>query len=262
MTPATLTRRFHCYSIGTGKTGTHSIAGIFAKNFRSAHEPECEQLISTILRLGARARSGSDVRHFLRARDERLQLDLESDGALYWFLDELLEEFPRSKFILTIRDCYSWLESVFNHNLAYRPEGFWRDFDDFTFSSWKFQHVAQEKVLQDHGLRTLRHYLNHWTTHNRTVIDKTPRERLLVVRTDRIRESAEEIADFLGIPSTALDLTKSNLFRNPRNFNLLASMEPSFVEDSVNECCGELMCEYFPEIMARDSVVWHLPSGA
>lgn len=257
-TPSPDPRRFHCYCVGTGRTGSSSIAGIFAKNFHAAHEPESELLVSTVLEFAKGQRSQHEVRSFLKERDQRLSLELESDATLACFLEDLVVEFPQAKFLLTIRDCYTWVDSVLNHNLVRRPgsgvhrpaeiDGFWRDFDDFTFAPWDFRHVEEEQPLEEHGLRTLRHYLSHWTTHNQTVIRQVPNERLMVVRTDRIVESAPDMAAFLGVPERSLDLTSSHLNQNPRVFNLLSMIDRTFLEDCVQRYCGPLMQEYFPEI--------------
>jgi len=253
-TTRTALKRFQAYCIGTGKTGTHSIAGIFEKNFRAAHEPESELLISIFFDLVEGRKTPEAIRSFLRTRDERLSLELESDGTLYCFLDFLLEEFPEAKFLLTIRDCYSWLDSVLNHNLARRPDGFWRRFDDSTFAPWHFEHTTEEKHLSEHGLRTLGHYFNHWATHNQTVIAKVPEQRLIVVRTDRIRESIAQIGVFLGIPSQDLDLTNSHMFKNSQKFNLVSRIDRVFLEDSVRRYCRPLMKMYFPEIESYDDI--------
>jgi len=241
-------RRFQCYCIGTGKTGTHSVAGIFARKYRAAHEPDTELLISTVLESAAGRKPESDVRSLLKHRDEVRLLELEADGTLYCFLDILLEEFPEALFLLTIRDCYTWLNSVFNHNITRRPSGFWRQFDDFTFAPWGFRHVEEEQVLADHGLRTLRHYLSHWAAHNQNVIARTPKNWLLVLRTDRIGDSAKDIAAFLRIPAHTLDLTKSHLFKNTESFDFLSKIDRTFLEENVRRYCGPLMQEYFPEI--------------
>jgi Sulfotransferase domain len=246
-------RRFQCYCVGTGKTGTHSVSGIFERSYRAAHEPECEQLISRILELGENLHS-HDTPAFLRNRDERLFLELESDVTLFYFLEQLVDEFKQSKFILTIRDCYTWLDSVFNHNLAHRPSGFWQQFDDYQFAAWDFRHVEEERVLAEHGLRTLRHYLSHWTAHNQTVIATVPKERLLVVRTDDLDNSSGQFATFLGVPAHTIDLTRSHLFRNPKRFHLMSSIDSAFLDENVRRYCGPLMQEYFQEIDGYASV--------
>ena len=94
--------------------------------------------------------------------------------------------------------------------------------------------------------------MSHWTAHNQTVIRQVPSERLLVIRTDRIAESAPDMAAFLGVPEHSLDLTRSHLNTNPRMFSLLPAINRTFLEDCVRTYCGPLMQEYFPEIESYD----------
>jgi len=240
-------RRFLSYVIGTGKTGTQSMAGIFAQNFRSAHEPASRELISLALDVAAGVTSRAAVRDLLVARDNRLSLELESDGTLWQFLPELIDLFPQGKFILTIRDCYTWLNSVFDHNVKVEAEGPWRRYDDLTYASWHYEYEPEEEILATHGLRTLSHYLSHWTAHNEAVIRATPRERLLVVRTDQIRQMIPAIEIFIGIPEGTLDPQRAHLHKTPRKLNLLSRIDPAFVREKVDTHCGALMQEYFPE---------------
>ena len=242
-------RRFRSYCVGTGKTGTHSLAGMLERHYRSAHEPDSEALIRTILDgNGVDGWPSARMQSFLLDRDRRLFLELESDGTLHCFVESIVREFEDAKFILTIRDCYSWLDSVFNHNISRQPGGLWRAFDDYTFSRWTFSHARQEDILERQGLRTLSHYLCHWAVHNESIIDMVPSDRLLVLRTDKISASNSQLADFLGIAPDTIDLSQSRLFVNPHRYDLLDHVDRAFLEDKVHELCGPLMHRFFPEI--------------
>ncbi|EDN71821.1 hypothetical protein BGS_1208 [Beggiatoa sp. SS] len=45
----TSSRAFHAYCIGTQKSGTHSIAGLFQPRYQAAHEPEHYELVQLLL---------------------------------------------------------------------------------------------------------------------------------------------------------------------------------------------------------------------
>ncbi len=45
----TPSRAFHAYCIGTQKSGTHSIAGLFQPLYKAAHEPEHYELFQLLL---------------------------------------------------------------------------------------------------------------------------------------------------------------------------------------------------------------------
>src|SRR4051794_31876170 len=86
-------RRFHAYCVGMAKSGTHSIAGLFAKNYRTAHEPEDGLLVDALLAASRKAVDAAGLARLLRARDRRLRLEMDSSALNYFFLDLLLDEF-------------------------------------------------------------------------------------------------------------------------------------------------------------------------
>jgi hypothetical protein len=71
-------RKFKAYCVGTAKSGTHSLADVFSKNYRAQHEPEGQQLIY----LKAQLRQGNITKlallDFLKNRDIRTNLEMES----------------------------------------------------------------------------------------------------------------------------------------------------------------------------------------
>ena len=53
-------------------------------------------------------------------RDERLGLEFDSSWVNYFIIGHLVYAFPDAKFILLVRDCYTWVESIVNHMLTRR----------------------------------------------------------------------------------------------------------------------------------------------
>jgi hypothetical protein len=146
------TRRFHAYCIGTSKSGTHSIAEIFSGYYRVAHEPEYEQLIEMIIGASSYALSQAQMAEFVRSRDQQLKLELECSHPLFYLLDTLLDEFPEARFILTLRDCYSWLDSQKNSQLSYIEAKCWQDFGEFKYGHENFHYPREEQILEQFGL--------------------------------------------------------------------------------------------------------------
>jgi hypothetical protein len=107
-------RRVHAYCIGLGKTGTHSIAAMFADSLRSAHEPDRYYVVAVTARPGRQPATPARLRAWLRRRDRLHRLELESSSLITDWLPHLVEIFPAAKFIFPIRDPYTWLESVLN----------------------------------------------------------------------------------------------------------------------------------------------------
>jgi len=241
-------RNFHAYCIGTSKSGTHSVAEIFGKRYRAAHEPEYEQLIEMIVRASSGAASRTELTEFINSRDSRLCLELECSHPLFHVLDVLISEFKEAKFILTIRDCYSWLDSQINSQLSYIETKPWQDFDDLKFSGVTGRQSREEQIFARFGLYTLDGYLAAWALHNHKVLTTVPAERLLVIRTQDIARELPELADFLGVPVTYLDTAGAHSFKGGKKFDLLSKLDENYLDKKVDKHCRVIMDTYFPEL--------------
>lgn len=246
-------RRFRAYCVGTAKSGTHSLADLFALRYRSAHEPESDLLIQTVLSWKGKQADRRCKAQFVRTLDRRLRLEMNSSQLNLFFLETLAKEFPAAKFILTIRNPYAFADSFINHQLNDpRPDNPWRD---FRLGRGRLRHVRQERLLENLGLYTLDGYFSYWAQHNRQVLEAVPPQRLLVVRTDQISRRLADIADFVGVDPASLDSSRSHSFRTKRKHGVLARLAPEFVEEKAQMHCGRLMREYFPEIRSlRDAL--------
>jgi hypothetical protein len=244
-------RRFQAYCVGHMKTGTNSIADIFRANYRSAHEPGDSELIRAIPGPG-REPGPAEVSRFLAARDRRMWLEMDSSHLNYFFIEGLVRTFPRAKFILTVRECRDWLDSMFNHQLGGGPvDADWQRARDLRFRTGDGRHPEPERALAERGLYTLDGYLSCWAAHNRRVMAAVPRDRLLVVRTREIGRSLPAIAAFLGVPAATLDSSRAHgnraVDRAAGKFNVLPLIDPDYLAGKIREHCGELMAELFPE---------------
>ncbi len=247
-------RRLNAYCVGTPKSGTHSMAAMLNGHYRVAHEPWLQRSFEAILSSGieshADMRKHSAVVDFVLRRDSTLWVEFESSHVPGHFLDVLVERFPEARFVLTVRDCCDWLNSMLNHyvnrypDLAASQRPFHRTlqrFNEYRFRAQHFAHQPEDKVLATHGLYPVDAYLAYWTRHNLRVLTAVPEDRLLVVRTDRLGEEAGRIADFLGIPMAHVALDRSHEFRAPQDHALLRQIDPAFVEARAQRHCGELM---------------------
>jgi Sulfotransferase domain len=247
--PETSGRRGHVYCIGTAKSGTHSIADMFCKNVRTGHEPQSAPLIEKIFGVASGQVSKEQLSRWVRERDREMALEVDSSQLNFFLLDVLLAEFPDARFVLTIRDAYSWVDSFINHVLHFNQAGKdWLRLRDFRFGSGAFTHQPEEQILKEKGLHTVDGYLSYWAMHNHNVLAQVPAHRLLVVRTQQIRQRAYEIADFAGLPRSCVDLSRTHSFKNPEKFNLLHQVDRRFLEDKMEKHCGRLMRRFFPEI--------------
>jgi Sulfotransferase domain len=241
-------RRFHAYCIGTSKSGTHSVANLFHRHYRVAHEPGYERLIDMILDASSGLASQNQIAGFVRSRDNLMRLELECSHPLLHVLDVLLGEFNEAKFILTIRDCYSWLDSQINSQLSYIEGKHWKDFGDFKYSGETGRHPKDEQLLARFGLYTLEGYLKAWVYHNDKALTTVPEDKLLVVRTQDIAKDVPKLAAFLEVPLNHLDIAGVHSFKGARKFDLLSRLDAGYLENKVNELCRPLMDRHFPEL--------------
>lgn len=242
-------RKFHAYCLGLPKTGTTSIALMFRDRYRAAHEPLPPSTRAWVLDRCRGVQRGRDMDRFLRRRDRDLYLEMESSHPVAVFVDRLVELFPRSRFILTIREPRAWLGSLIGEQLRSRerwqrmPEPGWRSrffpaLHDICCGGHDF--AAGERALQERGLYPLDGYLGWWKAHNERVLAAVPPERLLVQRTDGISAAADSIAGFLGVGAETLDGRRRHANRAPRSSDVLDLVDPSFLEDRIAHHCLDL----------------------
>lgn len=247
-------RRMHAYGIGPAKTGTTSLYAIFDANFRAAHEPDRVALIHLFQRDEAGEVSRAEVAAFLRKRDRKLQLEMDSSAMNRRYAALAAEIFPDARFIMTVRDPFTRTDSLINHLLNNPLEGVARERADLIFRADRYRHAPEEDLLVAQGLHTLDGYLADYAQATVTAIDELPADRVLVVRTDRLRGSLGRMADFLGVPEKLLDPGRSHRFRAKRKHGILAQLDAGFVDRKVKFHCGELLERYFPEIRSIDDV--------
>lgn len=240
-------RQFHAYCVGSAKSGTHSIATLFGTHYRALHELDDQRLMSLLFSTWSGSIHQSELLRYVKTSDKQLQLELNSSQLNYFILDILISEFTQAKFILTIRDCYSWLDSFINHQLARKCSPAWAKLRDVRFKSSQFQHVQEERVLEKHGLYTLDGYFSYWAKHNRKVLAIVPAEKLLVIRTHEIAKEIERIADFVGVPANTLNPEKAHSFKHKNKFNILSEIDKDFLEQKVHQHCKVLMDKLFPD---------------
>jgi len=247
-------RRTRLFCVSIAKSGTRSIGRMFSRNVRAAHEARVLPLIDKFFDWRNGRISEADMSEWLRARDRELALEVDSSWLNILILEFLLREFPEARFVLTIRDCYSWLNSTLNHSVRFRkvsPRQRVRA-RDFVFQRDGFVHAPEERILQAGGFYTLDGYFSGWAAHNGQVLTRVPPERLLVVRTDQIRQRAFEIADFAGLPCRAVRLDRTHEFQNPAKREMIRHLDRDFLERKVEQHCRPLMTQFFPEIKSLD----------
>jgi transcriptional regulator with XRE-family HTH domain len=243
------TREFHVYGAGIGKSGTMSLARIFAR-YTTWHEFLSEQTMRRVLAKGDSAENDEAMDEFLRARDRLGNLELDSAGYHANYIEHLVRIYPDAKFIVTVRDCYSWLDSFLNTILNDVPN--WPDwhFEGVYGSNFgltretitsKAKLTAQLPNIMDSLLRA-------WAHPHRRIFAAVPKRRMLVLRTQGISGSLSELAQFVGVPEASLDgeMSLANVRPVEQRHHLLESINEGVIEECVERTCSDLMTSLFP----------------
>jgi hypothetical protein len=243
-------RKIHAYCVGTGRSGTTSMAGIFSSCYRTAHDNQRRELFAIIYASLKGVISKEDFRRYVLHLDNKLQLEFNSTFLNKWLLDVFVDEFPDAKFIFTIRDCYSWLNSfifgngplLINSKISSEEERF----INAIFERDTQKQGKEEWYLFNNGFYTLDTLLSYWVKMNSEILSSLPRSRMLVVKTHEIANKKNEIADFLKISPDTLDYTKSHLHKSVKHPNVLSGIDKDHLASKVDLHCKELMDRFFP----------------
>lgn len=242
-------RRFHAYNVGLIRTGTSSMAGIFSK-YRSGHELLMDSTTKMIKKYNKQMISKESLRQFIRERDIQLFLEMDSSHIHRLYLDILVEEFPSSKIIFTIRDCYSWLDAlinwILNHRIGEKCKG-----SKIIFGLDNFGCMG-ENDMQCNIHAYLKDFLSFWASANDNILKTLPPDRSLVIRTHEIPGKINDISHFLDISPETLDRGQTHKFKAHRKFNMLHRINYEFLKNSCKEYCTPLMEEFFPGYTLKD----------
>jgi hypothetical protein len=243
-------RRFHAYGVGLSRTGTGSLAAIFGR-YRSAHQFLRDEHEQAVQDLDAGKLSRAQMRDFLLRRHREKVLEMDSAANNGRCVDILAEEFPSAKFILLIRDFYSWLNSEQNKLLIRartpeawpKPPGSTPSPRESVAAGLAFYQSDEAFVRRFEAL--LEVHVKEWTEVNQFILDRVPASRLLIVRTCDLSRSREKLARFVGVPPETL-VENAHMDKAPHDLRILSKVDPEMLERRVRERCGPLMDRFFP----------------
>jgi hypothetical protein len=239
-------RRFDACSCGLSKTGTHSMAGLFGA-YRSAHHPDAHTRLGLAMAYLQGQVDVAAAAETLRRRDRLLGLEMESSTLAGTLIEAMVAACPEKKFILTMRDVYSWCDSWLDHNINEppAPSSLFGQLDLIRLRVQDFAPTRHDAPLVARGFPSLACYFQLWTSHNARVLAAVPPARLLVVKTGEIRDRIPDIAGWVGVPPETLRADRSWLFAAPKKHRVLAALDPSYVRETAERHCGELMRGFF-----------------
>ena len=239
-----LPRRFHCYCIGAAKTATTSISSMFRNNYDSAHEPDILATNRMIINHLEQQVTTKETTTYLINRDKRLRLEMESTHSLIYVSKELSSLFPRSKFIITVREPFDWIKSRINFHFKKSPPD-WEEYRQYFWMAQTSGYAPEEDLLQKNGLASLDAYLSQYNEHYQLALSNIPNERRLFIKMNAISDDKEKIANFLNINKNSISVEHSN--SEPDKASFISEIDELFVLQKIWAHCEPLISEFFPE---------------
>jgi hypothetical protein len=225
------------------------MAGLF-EDYRSVHHPDGDVRLPLAISYLKGEVDAAAAQRILRRRDRHLWLEMESSALAGILIAPLAAACPRKKFILTLRDVFSWCDSWIDHNINQpaEPTSPWLLLDRVRLRVDDFPATRFDAPLTERGFPPLACYFQLWASHNARVLEAIPAGRLLVVETGQIVACMPEIARWVGVPVDTLRAERSWIFTAPKKHHVLATLDPSYVRETAERWCDALMRVHFPGV--------------
>ena len=250
-------RKFHTFILSLPRTGTSSMASLFHEHHRSYTEFMEKEAMEAILAWDAGILSDVLLRDFILFRDQRGQLEMDSASFHHYYMDILLKDFPDAKYILTIRECYSWINSYLNllmrWNLKFKaekktPPTWMAEYGKLCFGDFEWHYVDSPETIIAKVPDLLDGLLNYWIRTHRAIFEKIPNEKLLVIRTEQISHKLHDLANFIGVPFETLSHQHHHVNGDPEQVDLLQNYTKEAFYSKCWAIGGDVMERYFPEL--------------
>jgi len=241
-------RKIQAFCVGIPKTGTTSFAAILEQNYRAAHEPEYGLIVSKMYQHYHHQLTDGEYCRFLRKRGKRLWLDFESSCFMGYRPDLLYRAFPDAKYILTVREPKSWLDSNFNDNINYPASmpfnAYWHE---VFFEPHKYSYTPYGTVLKEYNLYPIDAYLTYWVSANSSVVQAIPDYQLLIIDLKQLNRSIHRLADFLSIAPDSLNIQNShrNKTKTEKKYDIINLIDANYLQDRIDALCAEWKSKLF-----------------
>ena len=206
------TRRFHAYNVGMPRSGCSSIMALF-ENYRSVAEYKERESVELITAWKDGWISEETLRRYIHYRHEIGHLEMDTASFNHFYLQILIKDFPEAKFIFTIRDCYSWVNSFLKmisrwkkhfldigQNMPYWMLGYGR----ILFGTYDWEWFNSYEALQENLDSLVDLFIKSWAHFNLRILELLPEDRSILVKTSEISYSQAKLADFVGVPVDAI----------------------------------------------------------
>lgn len=179
--------------------------------------------------------SRNQFERYLLQRDHKLWAEMETSGVANNYVDILLNLFPGAKYILMLRDCYSWCDSHINQEINY-PQTSHYPLDVNSLSEEKNMEFVLDRALIQ------------WKNCAERVISRCPTNKLLILQTRHLSYRMDDISRFVGVPKDTLipELAHSN--QTHRKHYMLLRVPQRLLKEKFEQYCAPIMERYFPDI--------------
>ena len=231
-------RQFQAYNVGLPKTGTSSIWALFG-HYRSGNEFMERETVMQIVSWHDGTLSDTAFRAYLLQRDQEGGLEMDAASFNHLYLDLLVEMFPQAKFICTIREPYTWMNSYCKMLLRYRrlfatqnvaPPQWMTDYGRILFGTFTWDAFTSLDALQSQLATLADGFVRHWGEAHRRIFALLPRDRSLVLRTHELSAQLDALAQFVGVPRQTLT-AMHHRNANPDQSNVLQELDLAFFQE-------------------------------
>ncbi|NLO38386.1 MAG: sulfotransferase [Ruminiclostridium sp.] len=201
-------RRFHAYNTGLPRSGCSSIMALFS-NYNSVAEYKERESVELITAWKDGWISENTLRDYIRYRHEIGQLEMDTASFNHFYLHILVNEFPEAKFIFTIRDCYSWVNSFLRMisrwkkhfgDIGQEMPDWMLNYGRILFGEYDWNWFNSYEDLLRNLDPLVEMFIKSWADLNSRILELLPPERSLIVKTSEISRSQARISEFIGIP--------------------------------------------------------------
>ena len=212
------------------KTGTTSLASLF-QPFRWSVEFLFPEYVERLIAWRTGGLDRDAIRRWLALRAEAGALELDSASFNHYFLEILVELHPAARFVYTRRDAVSWADSFLN--MMVRQNTYLRG---HPWPEWQLElgrlmapsfHPGQF-VSPAHLYFSLRplaeELLGFYARETARIEAALPPERSLEIPTNDLSRSLDTIAEFAGVPRSALNTAGSHENRGQGKIPLVAAL--------------------------------------
>jgi hypothetical protein len=206
--PGPAARRFHAYNVGMPRSGCSSIMALFS-NYRSIAEYKERESVELITAWKDGWIAEETLCKYIHYRHEIGQLEMDTASFNHFYLHILVKEFPQARFIFTIRDCYTWVNSFLKMisrwkkhflDIGQNMPDWMINYGRVLFGEYDWDWFNSYEALQEQLDPLVDMFIKSWADYNLRILDLLPKERTLLIRTSEISKSQAKLADFMGIP--------------------------------------------------------------